>query len=52
MYTVIVTGILIFPWTLVGVSIVGWLAYRRASDNGPSSQGNSGSRSKVPVRRL
>lgn len=26
MYTAIVAGILLFPWTIVGVSIVGWLA--------------------------
>ena len=52
MYTVIVTGILIFPWTLVGVSIVGWLACRKAYDNGPSSQGRPGTRPKEPASRL
>jgi len=28
MYTVIVMGIILFPWTLVGVTLVGWLVQR------------------------
>jgi hypothetical protein len=39
MYTVIVAGILLFPWTIVGVSIVGWLAHRKGLAYGPSNHG-------------
>jgi hypothetical protein len=28
MFTAIVTGIILFPWILVGVPIVGWLVRR------------------------
>lgn len=44
MYTAIVAGILLFPWTIVGVSIVGWLAHRKGLAHGPSPHGKSGSR--------
>jgi len=28
MYTVIVMGIILFPWTLVAVTLIGWLVQR------------------------
>lgn len=28
MYTVVMTGLLLFPWTLLGVSVLGALAHR------------------------
>ncbi len=36
MYTAVVAGILLFPWTVVGVSILGWLAHRRQQNGTPS----------------
>ncbi len=52
MYTAIVAGILIFPWTLVGVSIVGWLAHRKVPYKAPSARRNSGNRLKESAFRL
>jgi hypothetical protein len=31
MFTAVVTGIILFPWILVGVPIVGWLVRRARS---------------------
>lgn len=49
MYTAFVAGILLFPWTLVGVLIVGWLAHRKRPAR-PSAKRNSGAQPRLAVR--
>ena len=50
MYTVIMTGLLLFPWSLLGVSVVGALAHRmgRAGKALPRRSTEESSRSLSP----
>ncbi len=29
MYTAVAAGILLFPWTILGISVLGWLGHRK-----------------------
>jgi hypothetical protein len=51
MYTAIVAGILFFPWTLVGLLILGCLAHRRKLACSISEHREAGRGSK-PVPRF